>query len=85
MTVTEIEGGFSVKPSELNLIQLTQLNQMLGRKIDEIQAQRLQLKVLIEARLAAGETEAKLMGEQAASAGVDGVAPGTVLELSTKG
>lgn len=66
----------SAKLSELSLEQLVQLSQGLGHQIDKLREQRLHLKVLIDKRLAAGESESK--------SGADATAPGATIVATAK-
>jgi len=79
--VAHPDGGLRL--SSLNVRQLTQLNQLLGRQIDELRAKREYLNLLIAKRLANGESEASLAAEAPVDAPaevVDAVAPGAVIQ-----
>jgi hypothetical protein len=83
----------SVKLSELNLYQLVQVQQQLGRQMDKLREDRAHIKRLIDARIAAGERESVILRaeeepqssqpEEPSDAGA-AQAPGVVIEASAK-
>lgn len=63
----------SVPLDELSLDQLVQLQQGLGHQIEALREQRAYLAQKVAARLAAGERNS--------AQGVDGAAPGALIEV----
>ncbi len=67
----------SIKLSEMSVEQLAMINQALGRKIDELRAQRAMIRELTERRLEADRMEAIRVQMAKLQAEIDGVVDGT--------